>query len=279
MSEENKINFVEMIGEETAKELGLDEIDTPDAFVEKIKTYQSPDFESLIGDELAQDPTIAKFKDAKSLAKSYLEIQKMVGKKQQTPPAVVEKEDDLQFEPWQLPDGYQPNEDYIKSFKQMVVDSKSFTPQQAELIYKWLGSEEEKNIQNMNANKHMEWDKKEAALKTEWATAYQENTNLARRVAETVVPDELKDMMFKAGWIDYPPIKKMFYELGKNSLKEDVIEKNAIVGGGMTRNQLIAKQKELAAELLKQNRGTSLGRQAIRGIEKQLRTIAELLNK
>ena len=191
-----------------------------------------------LDDDLRQNPSITKFKDPASLAKSYVTLEKMVGKDKVAMPndKSSQEEWDLfysragrpgvpenyRFPEVTLPEGFpEIPEDTVKNFKQQAFE-KGLTDKQAGELYKWYMETEAQNFQQMSEQRVGQRQETEKTLRKEWGKAFDGNLELVSHVIEKYGGDDVREALNRTGAGNDPAIAKLLLSIGKN-LSEDAL--------------------------------------------------------
>lgn len=171
----------------------------PDIVVDsgEVEKQEAKGWYSELGSDFANNPSITKFKDAKSLAKSYLELQKVIGKDKVVLPTeksspeewrefyrkigTPEGIDGYQVEDNDLPDEAKISDEGLAAFKEKALEL-GLTPKQFGELYN-LQTELLRN----SFNQHKESFEKmksdsETGLRKEWGKAYDVKIDNAQKV-------------------------------------------------------------------------------------------------
>jgi len=224
---------------------GVDGGNWLDSMPEEIKT--NPSMEKFAGDS----PEI--------LAKSYINLEKMVGRDKIPMPTTPEEftsafrrlgapetSDGYDFKaPDELPPGINYDEEGEKKFKEMA-HGLNLTKEQAAGLYKQMW---DVNITNFNAaqeSRNMSQEQAMTALKHEWGeNDFAINLEVASRGLEAVFSEE-SQALIKERLGDAPEIIKDLNKLGMNLIEEGALT-GVNTGGAMTGKMMDDKITDLMA--------------------------------
>ncbi len=176
---------------------------TPVGFTKPDGNFEDGWLDRLPAELKAGHPTLAKYRDLPSLAKSHVALQTMLGNKssavnipteKSTPEEVAafrkalgvpETAEGYKLFPEQLPDGFVPDKELAKGMSEIA--HKYHLPAKAmeELSARYIASQQASaEVATQQALAELEQGKE--ALKTSWGTNYDKNLGLAIRAAKTV---------------------------------------------------------------------------------------------
>lgn len=164
-------------------------------------TYLVDDWRESIGDpEIAGHATLASFKDLKSLTKSYVNAQKLVGADKIAKPnekwgdkewseffkAVGRPDDhgkyDLKAEGVQVPDGFRTPEEFAVGFKKAVHEA-GLTPKQANKVWTYLQTKGVEAYNGYQKETSGRISAQTAKLREEWGPAYEDKMKEVKGLA------------------------------------------------------------------------------------------------
>lgn len=173
-----------------------------------------PSWYSTLDENLAKEPSVAKFKDkgVGDIVKSYVEAQKLIGKKGIIPPNEKDEADVNRFykelgrpdSPDQykgdvtIPDDMKQyiNGDNVKAFQQMAHKYGLNQKQYESLLKEWTGKQVA-DIKGLQTRMEAERVQLENGLRTDWGAAYDAKVKLA------------KDAMAQIGGMDAEVVEKL----------------------------------------------------------------------
>ena len=193
---------------------------------------QAPaDWRSGLPEDIRNDPSLADIKDVGSMAKSYINGQKLIGKNRIALPGEgatdeemsafhsqlgrPEKAEGYQFgERPTLPEGMEYDEGFETQFKDLSYKA-GLTPSQAKAIYdgyhEYIGKKAELSGES-DGQKAAEWV---TGLKKEFGKAYDERIDLAKRAVDSYGDDGLKQWLQSTGNGNNPMFVKLFAKIGE----------------------------------------------------------------
>jgi len=184
-------------------------------------------------DELPEDyknnPSVTKFKQGNDLVKSYLEQQKLIGKKGIIPPGEDATEDEVNSFYNQLgrpeaadgyslpevdkPEGFDLDETMVEDFKDQAYKL-GLTPQQVEGLYKWNMQREFNVFDQSGQSRDKAAKDAETELRREYGQAFEGNLKIAKDVIKRYGnEDSVKEL--DAGLGNNPHLIKMMVNIGK----------------------------------------------------------------
>ena len=193
---------------------------------------QAPaDWRSGLPEDIRNDPSLADIKDVGSMAKSYINGQKLIGKNRIALPGEgatdeemsafysqlgrPEKADGYQFgDRPSLPEGMQYDEAFETQFKDLSYKA-GLTPKQAKAIYDGYHDYISKKTElagESDSQKAAEWVN---SLKQEFGKAYDERIDLAKRAVDSYGDTNLKQWLQESGNGNNPMFVKLFAKIGE----------------------------------------------------------------
>lgn len=176
-------------------------------------------------EEIRGNATLSKFSDVNNLAKSYIEMQSLVGKKGVFPPdekATPEQlrdfyksigQPDLEKFEIKAPEGKKFNEKIIGDFKKIAHES-GLLPRQAQPLIDWW-IQHEAGTQKANSESAAAKTKEEhAALAKEWGDGFDKQIALARLARKDVVGEELGKILDNPKYADDVHVVKLLAKVG-----------------------------------------------------------------
>lgn len=191
-----------------------------------------------LDNDLRQNPSITKFKDPASLAKSYVNLEKMVGKDKIPVPNEKSSQEEWDMlysrlgrpgvpENYRLPEVELPEgfpeipDDAVKNFKQVAFE-KGLTDRQAGELYKWYMETEAQNFKQMSENRLNERSSAEKTLRKEWGKAFEGNLDMLGGLIDKYGGNEVREALNVTGAGNNPAIAKFLLNVAKN-LSEDAL--------------------------------------------------------
>jgi len=190
----------------------------------------APDWRTTIDPAIKDHPSIGKFKDPGSLAKSYLELEKKIGLKGIPVPGKDAKADDYvavmdqlgrpkapadyKLPDVKLPEGLPKSDVMEGAFKDMS-HKMGLLPFQVEGLYKWYAEANAAEYTNLVNERNEAKNAAETALRTAWGKAYDANAALAGKVWEANADPEFKAFMDETGLGNDPRFMKFMVTMAK----------------------------------------------------------------
>ena len=189
------------------------------------------DWRASLPEDLRADPSLADIQDVGSMAKSYINGQKLIGKNRIALPdegatdeemsafysqvGRPEKSGGYQFgDRPELPEGMTYDEAFENQFKELSYKS-GLSAKQAKEIYdgyhKYIISKAETDGKT-NAAQSEEWL---SSLKKDFGKAYDERIDLAKRAVDSYADNDVKGWLAETGMGNNPMIVKMFAKIGE----------------------------------------------------------------
>ncbi len=215
-----------------------------------------PTWRDNLGAGLSDNPSLEKFSDVASLAKSYLNAEKMIGRDKIPMPQTAEEftsvfkrlgmpdtADEYKLTPPKdIPAGFNYPPEAEKDFRNMVHDLE-LTQAQAEKLYNNIWVSQLKNFAGHNESvSHMKADCNKT-LEQAWGNDVEPQMNIAMQAAEKLFSPETVEMM-KETFGNSASLLMDLNKLGTN-LVEDGVLTGAGANTGITPQQLVHKVEEL----------------------------------
>lgn len=211
---------------------------------------QATSWVDSLPEDLRAEPSIKLHKDVGSMARSYLNAQKMVGADKIPVPGQNASDQDWQqvFRKLGVPesvDKYElkapegSNPEIISEFKK-VAHAAGVLPKQAEQM---VGFYQQINQKQQEANQTQTRAKMEEgvnSLRKEWGQAFDKELDVAKSALKQFGGDETLDYLRKNGLNNDPVIIKLLNKVGK-SLSEDKFQGGGSGGGASTPKEAQAK--------------------------------------
>lgn len=192
-------------------------------------------------EDLKGNASLAQFTDVNNLAKSYVEAQKLVGKKGVFPPDWEKSTDEEktaffksigqpEFEKFdvKLPKDQQVNEDFVKKYKELAHKT-GLLPTQAQSLMDWYIGHEKQTLGALALAKKTASEEAIGGLKKEWGEGYDKNLALAKMAVREVGGQDFLKYLDDSGEGNNPQVIKMLAKVGK-LLGEDKVR--GISSGG-----------------------------------------------
>ena len=208
---------------------------------------ESQDWRDSISDDYRSNPAIADYKDINDLVKSHISAQSMIGNSIRIPSKEAGQEqwdafysrfndvpglmrynpdnptevlrkigapEDADGYKWTPPEGFEPDPDTVKGFKDLAY-ALNLTNEQASGLMSHMAKDA------VADNQRREQEMKEAidGMKKEWGMAFDEKMGEATRAVAILGGQELVDVLNETGLGNHPAMIKLFANLG-SQLKE-----------------------------------------------------------
>jgi hypothetical protein len=208
-----------------------------DAAVGSVLAASTPDsttsgngWMSSLPTELQGEKSLQSFKDVGSLAKSYVEAQRMIGgsirlPKADAPPEEQERvltdifnklgrpESPDKYAPTALPEGITFNEAAVKEFRANA-HKNGYTQKQVDFALTHYANVAKAALAEQNRLSTKAAEEATTALKTEWGADFDTKLSTAQRFTETVLGEDVYQVLKAKGLDNHPLIIKKFGELG-----------------------------------------------------------------
>ena len=194
-------------------------------------------FDGLDSD-LKNHPSITKFKDPASLAKSYVNLEKAIGGDKV--PVPTEKSSQEEWDMFynrlgrpsvpenyklpelDLPEGFpEMPEEALKDFKKEA-HAKGLTDRQAGELYKWYMETEKQRFNQMSEERVNQRNNAEKTLRKEWGKAFDGNLDMIKGLIDKYGGQTVRDAFDRTGVGNDPVMAKFLLEMSKN-LSEDAL--------------------------------------------------------
>jgi len=193
-------------------------------------TSDAVSWKDSLPEEIRSDPSLADINDVNSMAKSYINGQKLIGKDKIALPGKEATEAEMNdfynslgrpadskeytFDKPTLPEGVTYDQGFEDAYKG-IAHAAGLNPEQAKQIYD--GYHEYLNNQAATSSEgsqlqHAEWVD---SIKKDFGKAYSEKIDLASRAVETYGGPELKDWLDSTGMGNNPMFVKLFAKVGE----------------------------------------------------------------
>lgn len=240
---ENQENITQGTQEPVQNVVGEIDTKTPEVPTEATQEVSKSFLESL-SKELQDIPTLKKFKDVESLAKSYVNAQQLLGKKlEQLGPDELKSVIGRALQAPESPDEYDitgTNEEAITFYKNLAHELQ-LNPKQAKELVERFNQAEEDNKKQHEINLIEERRKLEEDLKKDWGKLFDRNKKLAGDAIIEFGGTELAEALDAAGLGNNVQILKTFSKIGETFLESDFVGETGLGQFGMSPEQ--ARQK------------------------------------
>lgn len=210
-----------------------------------------------IPEDIRNDASLKDIKDITSLAKSYVNAQKLIGSKISIPQegdetawndiytklGRPESPEKYQIKRPNIPDGMVYNEDLEKKFLP-IAHKIGLNNRQVDALIAWqtdvMKEESEQYKQDMKDA--------EERLKKEWGNDYNNKISIAQRVVKDYANQEVVDFLEKTRLGNNPAFIKFIYEIGSALVEEGAAPKGGAGAGGITPDAAQQKINSLLAD-------------------------------
>ena len=192
----------------------------------------SPDWREALPQELRGEKSLASFKDVGTLAKSYVEAQKLVGGSIRIPGADAKPEEwgavyDKLGRPskpegyeFKVPESLEPEfSDSLRGGFAKVLHDNGVSAKAAQAILDWYGA----SYADAAASLHSAAQATEAELRLKWAGAYEKHMGLAKRTVKEMGGEELQVYLEQTGLGNHPALIRTFAKIGALLAEDGVI--------------------------------------------------------
>lgn len=199
------------------------------------------DWRSLLPEDIRADPGLQKYTSIESLAKGYLNAQRMIGYEKVPIP---KSEDDwnrwyeaagrpadpngYEFKEVQLPEGMTYNAELEGKFKE-IAHQAGLNPRQAQNLRDWFTAAQAEAFQNETRAFTETKAQAELALKRELGAAYDGYLAAAKAAIAEYTNPEFVAFLDQSGMGNHPEIVKAFGKIGRELLGESKLKAAGVV--------------------------------------------------
>ena len=200
------------------------------------------DFLSLLNEDLRGSQALQDFKDVNSLAKSYLELNKFLGKRlEDMSPEELETYYDKLGRP-KSADEYEVNlEGELTDWYKQTAHELGLSKRQAEKLAESYHKIEEERMQQYETQKQALMDDWVNQVKQEFGPEFDNRVKIAQAAVRTFGGEELKNFLNETGLGNHPAMVKAFAEIGKELGEDKLVNPESTGGFGITPKE--AQQK------------------------------------
>jgi len=191
-----------------------------------------PDWRSVLPEDMRNHPSISKYKTLDAFTASYLEKDKLIGRKHI--PVAPEILDEMAPEDWdrvytqlgrpESPDGYDLSgvqvaedldigDDFIASMKEEA-HRRGLQPSQLNGMYEWFTGNLKVVKEQLNAMKEQKRADAEKQLQKQWGHAFNEQVDLAERTLNHFADDEMLAYLKESGFNNDPRVIRLLNKIG-----------------------------------------------------------------
>lgn len=192
-------------------------------------------WKDTLPDDLKADPSLGAIHDINSLAKSYVNAQKLVGKEKFVIPGEHATSDDwrgvyrklglpetIETYEMKIPEGSNFEDGFVSALKKTAFEQ-NILPHQISGLLEWYSEANNEQSSKLEERHVADREAEIANLKTEWGEAYQQNVNLAKQALRVSgMGDALFTWLDDSGLDTDPMMVKLMSALG-GMLGEDHI--------------------------------------------------------
>lgn len=197
------------------------------------------EFVESLGDEYKNDPNLADIADAQSLAKSFINAQKLIGHDRIPQPQdswgegdwnehykrLGRPEDSKGYDPIDLktiddvPDTFQVDESQFDSFRELLHES-GVSKKQGDAIIKGMTLSSLKQHKETMSSNEAQIAKSKQELQTEYGDKYQANMDIANEILAKFGGESLTDYLNETGLIANNDLIKAFVDIGQHFIND-----------------------------------------------------------
>lgn len=202
----------------------------------------------LLSDELKTSKALGNFKDVDGLAKSYVHLNSMLGKRfDELSPEELKGYYSKMGRP-EEPDKYElpvvANNELDGWYRDNVFKL-GLNQKQARSLMESYTELEQMKMQEMTQQNEAMTNEWEQGLKQEFGTAFEQRVDTAKKAVKEFGGEELRDYLNETGLGNHPAMVKAFAKIGQN-LKEDTLTDTQVSANfGTTPNEALQKISNL----------------------------------
>lgn len=221
---------------------------------------EPPNWRASLPKELQDDPSLSKFTSVDTLAKSYLNAQKLIGADKISVPNQYTTEDQWKeiYTKLGVPETIDKYEVKFKEgasidadfTKQFIENSHKLGihPKQAQGLADWFSAENMKAESDMTSQIESKFRESMKGLQTEWGNAYDLNIARANKVVQEIGGKELYEHYQKMGIGTDVPTLKFLAKLGETLFKEHKFVEGQGTSTAMTPKELDQQISKLMSD-------------------------------
>ena len=198
---------------------------------------ETPEWMQSLPEEMQSNESLTKFSDIESLAGSYVNAEKMIGKDTITIPTTEDEwssaynrlgrpEEASGYElktPEGLPEGVNLDETMINEFKSKAHEA-GLNQSQIEALNSWYWEHTSKSYEALNDGATTAQEQSVTDLKKEWGERYDVNLTMATRAVEQFGGDDFVNYLEETGLGNNPQMVRFMHNVAKANLEEGNIE-------------------------------------------------------
>lgn len=208
------------------------------------KENVNSDLSQLLSEELKEVKSLQNFKDVDGLAKSYVHLNGLLGKKfdELTPDELDSYYNKLgrpeSAEEYNLPDS--PQEDMVKWYKEKAYDAGLSQEQTRKLMDSYMEIEQlkMKEYQQQQETTTAQWIEE---IKADFGPAFDKRLDIAKKAVTAYGGEELKDYLNQTGLGNHPAMVKAFSKIGRELVEDRLTDAEASKSFGMTPKEALQK--------------------------------------
>ena len=221
------------------------------------QTFTLDKWKEIVPEDIRNDASLKDIKDITSLAKGYVNSQKLIGSKLSIPGendeaawnTVYDKlgrpeaADKYQVKRPEIPEGMAYNEDLEKQFLP-VAHKLGLNNKQVNALVAWQTETVKQEVEQYKQGMKTA----EEGLKKEWGNDYANKVSIAQRVVKDYANQEVVDFLEKTKLGNNPAFVKFIYEIGSALVEDGAAPKGGGSGSGLTAEAAQQKINTLLAD-------------------------------
>ena len=208
-----------------------------------VTTPVTVDWKAALEDDIRNDPSMGHIPDIQTLAKSYVNAQRMVGADKLVVPSKHATEEEWRNTFVKLglpanvadykvttPEGSLVDDDFLKGFSEKSYGL-NLLPQQAQGLLDWHEQQVADMVTKSEADSKISSDKEFQGLRDEWGPGFDSKVLLAQSAVKQFGDENLTAYLNESGLGDQPKIIKLFAKIGE-AMSESKFEGMGPTSGG-----------------------------------------------
>jgi len=224
--------------------------------IEKDQITNSSKWLDGLDESLRTDPSLRRFEDVGSLAKSYAELRKSVGKN----PFPNEKTSETELQDFWRKAGIPDKEKYNLDVKKYnlpddvggkikeLAATNGVTEKGLSSIFDYIQEVDAKQKEEAVAHHSAIITEQVEQLKAEYGQAFDKYRKLAGEVAKDIYSPEEMQVLNERGILKDPLFAKAFMKLAQEKFSEETVDDDGVHSGAMTPDQAKARIKEILSD-------------------------------